>query len=62
MDVTLYEIKECLESSEVPAKSPDCDFCNYRESAGAALMQAVGKGGEKAAPAAFCPKLQLDVN
>ena len=34
----LQNIKVCLESSEVPPKSADCDYCNYREAAGKALL------------------------
>ncbi len=33
----LYEVKRILDGSELPAKSPECDFCNYREAAGQAL-------------------------
>ena len=29
VEPTLYEIKSCLESDEVPESADDCDFCNY---------------------------------
>ncbi|MDZ4229922.1 MAG: hypothetical protein U1C53_02170, partial [Candidatus Veblenbacteria bacterium] len=40
IEPTLREIKACLENGEIPAKSVDCDYCNYREAAGKALMHA----------------------
>ncbi|MDP4020888.1 MAG: PD-(D/E)XK nuclease family protein [Candidatus Adlerbacteria bacterium] len=47
IEPALREIKVCLESSKVPAKSIDCDYCNYREAAGKALMQTVTKPKQK---------------
>lgn len=35
----LGRLKDCLDSSVIPAASADCDYCRYRESAGKALMQ-----------------------
>ena len=39
VEPTLREIKACLESGEVPAKSETCDYCNYREAAGKELSR-----------------------
>ena len=33
VEQTLKELKKCLESDELPAPSPDCDYCTYREAA-----------------------------
>ncbi len=31
IDGTIHDIKACLMSEELPAPSPDCDFCAYRK-------------------------------
>ena len=38
IDLTLTSIKECLESVEVPASGPQCEYCPYREAAGKKLQ------------------------
>jgi hypothetical protein len=40
---TLLSIKKCLDSDQIPASDPDCDYCRYREAAGKALIKASGK-------------------
>jgi CRISPR/Cas system-associated exonuclease Cas4 (RecB family) len=35
---TLLDIKECLESDELPEKAAECDYCRYREAAGKKLL------------------------
>lgn len=47
VDATLQAIKDCLDSPNVPAKAADCDYCNYRETAGKALMQRAPKSTPK---------------
>lgn len=37
---TLGDIKLCLDAGVVPEKGADCDYCTYREAAGAVLQQA----------------------
>lgn len=44
---TLLAIKECLDAGAIPPKSPDCDYCNYREAAGKALMGVAPKSPAK---------------
>jgi CRISPR/Cas system-associated exonuclease Cas4 (RecB family) len=34
VEPTLYEIKSCLESDEVPESADDCEFCNYAKAFG----------------------------
>jgi hypothetical protein len=38
VEPTLIAIKSCLESEELPAPSPSCDYCTYREAVGKKLM------------------------
>ena len=38
IEKTLLDIKKCLQSDAVPNKAPDCDYCNYREVVGKALL------------------------
>ncbi len=38
VDGALIKLKECLDSQALPAASPDCDYCRYREAAGRALL------------------------
>jgi CRISPR/Cas system-associated exonuclease Cas4 (RecB family) len=38
IDATLGEIKECLDSGELPQSGPACEFCPYREAAGKKLQ------------------------
>lgn len=49
VEPALREIKACLESEELPAAAPDCDYCRYREMAGKKLQalakQHVAKSG-----------------
>jgi CRISPR/Cas system-associated exonuclease Cas4 (RecB family) len=47
VEPTLLEIKACLDADVVPAKGESCDYCNYREAAGAVLQQAVKKSVTK---------------
>jgi hypothetical protein len=48
---TLVELKECLDSKEIPSMGADCDYCKYREAAGKALWQAQRKGDTIKTPA-----------
>ncbi len=34
---TVFAIKECLDSNEIPAPDSECEYCQYREQAGEAL-------------------------
>ena len=43
VEKTLPDIKKCLNDKDVPDKTPDCDYCNYREAAGKALLAAQPK-------------------
>lgn len=38
VEPTLFDIKACLESSELPTPSEGCDYCRYREAAGKKLL------------------------
>ena len=38
IDSTLLDIKACLDSSELPKPSADCDYCAYREAVGKKLL------------------------
>lgn len=38
IDETLPKIKACLESNEIPAAGPTCEYCPYREAAGKKLL------------------------
>lgn len=31
VDLTLMEIKSCLESNSIPNPAPECDYCNYKK-------------------------------
>lgn len=35
---TLQDIKKCLDGEELPAASPACDYCTYRETVGKKLL------------------------
>jgi len=35
----IYGMKECLELTNAPAPNKDCDYCNYRKSAGESLQK-----------------------
>lgn len=39
VEETLKEIKKCLDNDELPLKSPDCDYCSYRDAAGTVLQK-----------------------
>ncbi len=43
IEKTLQDIKKCLESTDIPDKAQNCDYCNYREAAGTVLMKAMPK-------------------
>ena len=51
VEPTILKIKETLESDQLPAAAPDCDYCVYREYVGKKLMAFAGKsnkaGGQK---------------
>lgn len=38
VEPTLFELKKCLDSEEIPSAGADCDYCAYREAAGKALQ------------------------
>ena len=44
----LHDIKECLESDELPKPGADCDYCTYREAAGKILQAKYGKPAKAA--------------
>ena len=59
---TLEKIRAALESETPPAKSPECEYCGYREAAGKILLEKekehhVGKKPERAAEAVRSGKL-----
>ena len=31
IEKTLFDIKECLDSDNIPGYTIDCDFCNYQQ-------------------------------
>lgn len=39
VDLTLLEIKECLESDTIPNPSPECDYCNYKKNSVVAVTK-----------------------
>ena len=39
VEKTLFDIRACLEKNEIPAPSPDCEYCRYRQ-----RVQEVEKG------------------
>lgn len=39
----LMQLKQCLDSNEIPSPALDCDYCRYREAAGKALLAATPK-------------------
>lgn len=47
---TLMDIKETLDSEEIPAVGESCDYCRYREAAGKALLEAHTKNKPAKAP------------
>lgn len=55
VEQTLLDLKQCLESEEIPAPGADCDYCRYREAAGKALLSAMPK---KTAPVPAAPVIK----
>jgi CRISPR/Cas system-associated exonuclease Cas4 (RecB family) len=53
IEPTLYKIRECLDSDEVPEKGVRCDYCPYREAAGKALIKISGASSKKEKVPAF---------
>ena len=49
---TLQDIKQCLDSEELPEPDAVCDYCRYREAAGKKLLALTKRNKEKAANAA----------
>lgn len=47
IEPVLVRIKETLDGDVVPESSPECDYCTYRQYAGAKLMKAGAKPGKK---------------
>lgn len=47
---TLLKLKSCLDSNDIPAASPDCDFCSYREAVGKTLKAITQAKAKSAAP------------
>jgi hypothetical protein len=43
IDETLLDIKQCLDSEQIPPMDPDCDYCRYREAAGQAFQAQIAK-------------------
>lgn len=41
VEKTLLSIKKCLDDERVPKATPDCDYCEYRQSAGKVLQEKV---------------------
>ena len=39
VEPTLFALKECADSQEIPQAAADCDYCRYREAAGKALLE-----------------------
>lgn len=39
VEPTILELKACLDSDQLPAASPECDYCTYREYVGKKLMK-----------------------
>jgi hypothetical protein len=35
----IFGMKECLDLPNAPAANPECDYCNYRKSAGESLQK-----------------------
>lgn len=35
----IFNMKECLDLPNAPMANPDCDYCNYRKSAGESLQK-----------------------
>ena len=47
VDGTLLDIKKCLENTDIPEASTDCDYCTYRDAAGRAFQEHVAKTTKK---------------
>ena len=47
IEPTLSKIKSSLESDEFPERSPDCEYCEYREAAGKKLQKIHHKKSQK---------------
>lgn len=47
IEETLQQIKDCLESNDIPPSSAECDYCRYREAAGNAMKEHMQKTGGK---------------
>lgn len=45
VEKTLFDMKKVLMSNVIPEQSEDCDYCKYREAAGEAFREHVGKHG-----------------
>jgi hypothetical protein len=50
VEPTLFELKECADSPEIPQAGADCDYCRYREAAGKALIEQKKKSKTPNAP------------
>ncbi len=44
---TLLQIKQCLNSNDIPASSEECDYCKYRDAAGTAMKDHMQRTGGK---------------
>jgi len=47
VEPTLHEIKACLDSNELPAPDPYCDYCNYRKAAAEVSSEVPQQSTEK---------------
>jgi CRISPR/Cas system-associated exonuclease Cas4 (RecB family) len=47
VDETLINIKYCLDSNDIPAPAPECDYCTYREAAGSVMRDHMQTSGGK---------------
>ncbi len=52
VEKTLFDIKKCLDSTEVPEAGKDCDYCTYREAAKSVLEQPVSQKPKGLKPSA----------
>ncbi len=44
----ILDIKKCLDSDELPAADPECDYCRYREAVGKKMLAFAGKAKKAA--------------
>ena len=56
VEPTLLEIKNCLESGELPSPSSTCDYCIYRKTVGKKLLVTVSKTAAQETPKKLAPK------